>query len=274
MLRKLGVLLCLLALAEASALPALRADYSHCYRSGYSYWPGGHWCGGGGYGAGYYKAGYYRSYAAYYESPVLKPYFVRYLAVLPLAELPTYGAYAETAKATPAAAPAAMPPAAPAATSSLEAKLDRVLALSEQTLNRVGTLEQRVSAVEARVGIAPAPAGGPPAAPRAAGADAPDVPTMLHAACARCHEAKVAAKLGKRFVCFADGPDGAEMAKLGPDGKPAQLARADLQKMRDQLAKGKMPPETDAEGHPVKPMSEADRKRAVAFLDEALKNAK
>lgn len=254
-----------------SAAPASFAG--SCGFHGYSsrgYWPGGYWSGGGGYSAGYYAPGYYKTYS-YYEEPV----FIKFKAVVPLVELPTYGAYVVqpppvAAPGHPAAAPAMPTPAA--AAGATDSKLDEIISLTKQNLSRTASLESRMSAVEERVGIArpPATPSATPKAPAETAKDAPDGPTVLYNRCASCHEAKSAPTLGKNVVLFVTTAEGPEMAGVGADGKPEVLSQAVLKKVEKELAGKTMPPESGKDGKPVPAMPEAERKVALDFIRRVL----
>ena len=152
--------------------------------------------------------------------------------------------------------------------SASDVKLDRLLTLAEQTSTRLGSLETRVTALEGRGssgGPPPGAAATPPAMPAGM-----DVPGLLFAKCAACHEAKVSAKLGKRFTLFVVAGDRVDMAKLDAAGKLVQLTPTDLRKMERVLADNSMPPPEDIDKKPVPGLTPAERAEAVKFLQAAL----
>lgn len=247
-------------------------NYSPSYGDRRYYWHGGYYGGDRYYPAGSYSAGYY-SYPAksynYYEDPV----FIKYKAVIPLVELPSYGAYYQPPPPTPGTAPTASAPTAtgynPAIpTSNVEGKLDRLLMLSEQTSGRLTRLEARVVAIESKTGTTPAPE---PARLPGGGEDAlADVPNLFHARCASCHEEKVAATKGKKFVMFVSGPMGVEMAQKDGKGELVQIPAEAMKKIEHELSEGNMPPAKSADGKPVQGITPDERKRMIDFVKRVL----
>lgn len=188
--------------------------------------------------------------------------------------------------------PALAPAATPNCTMTADAnnKLDKLLVIAGQTSDRLVKLEARVDVIEkggsggtivpsrptptptpAHTPV-PTPAPAPPAkeAAPAANMQEEDVPTYLFNNCASCHHSKVAAKLGKKITLFIDGPEGSEMATLGPDGKPTLLSPATLQKIDEVMRDGTMPPERGVDNKPITPPTVQQRQKVREFIRQAL----
>ncbi len=225
------------------------------YQNGSYYWQGGYYNGDSHYSAGYYAPGYY-DYNHYTQ-----PYFIKYKAVIPLIEIPTYGIYVKdsppdrmTAPVTPTTASA----------SSVDGKLDKILALTEKTSKDVDNLRVRVEVLEGKRSPEP-----PARAPVDVNPDQVAI-DILHKNCYACHESKAVAVHKSRVVLFVKGDAGDEMATL-KDSKVEPLSPAVLKKVRDVVADKSMPPEKDKDGKAVAVMSDDERKKVLAFLAKYVK---
>jgi mono/diheme cytochrome c family protein len=149
--------------------------------------------------------------------------------------------------------------------------------------SRVDDLDRRMRALEVR-GPTPPPGPADPFAPGRLPApekapapkketSAETMPQMFHAACAACHDQKVAKDKGGSFVMFVTQFDGivAVSAEMGP--KPGEtLSVAALKKMHARLTtkdvKKVMPPATDAEGKALQALPPERRAQMAAWLQE------
>lgn len=187
------------------------------------------------------------------------PVLAKFVAVLPVAEFPTYGAYytppavAYVPQPAPQAAAVTPPPAQAQAASASDLKL---------VLEALKALDGRLGAVEARLGgrtapAVPAPAAPAPAVPTPAPADpfnpaavpqasgqteprsaaratsqpGAELSKLFQTRCAACHEAATSAEKGGGFTLM----EGAELAKLD---------ERQVRRLASVSYKGSMPPKS------------------------------
>lgn len=279
-MRTLGVILCFLALPGMVRAQCHFRGYSsysypsYSYGSSYSYggtyYPAGYYPASHGYPAGYYSAGYYPSYGYAKEFVPVATYvpvpFPLYLATAATVTTAAASNATTLGAAAPAAAPA-MPPAMPAAAPA--GNCDKMAAVLAQQTTILASIAADLKAMRGGAASPTAPAV-PEAAPKAAAPEKPDVPTLLHARCAACHESAVSATKGKRFTMFVTTDKGPEMAKKNAAGATVALEPADLQKIEKELASGHMPPAKDDAGAPVPGLTPTERQGAVEFFRRVL----
>jgi hypothetical protein len=228
-------------------------SYSPSYSNSY-YWPGGYYGGGGGYSPGYYAPGYYE----YYNNHYSQPYFIKYKAVIPLVELPTYGVYVQDSPPE-----RVVTSTAPAVTSNLDSKLDKILTLTEKTSKDVDSLRVRVELLEGKRTAEPSRNVAPAADPDQ------EAVNILHTRCYACHEAKAVMTSRSKVTLFVKTDAGDEMATI-KDGKPDMLPLNVIKKVKDVLTDKSMPPEKDKDGHAVAVMSDDERRKALAFITKVM----
>lgn len=204
-----------------------------------------------------YSSARYATYSTptYYEAPIVKKkvveeiVFQRYIAVLPLLDLPTYGAYYVAPPPT-AAAPAVAPAPAAAPTAQPCGDMARVLKLLESMDDRIRRLEGGGASAPGREPVSP-----PPRAPGKV-----DLRQINQQKCSACHQQGNEAKGGDFVLSDASG----SIVKL-TDGQLADLqthvVKGSMPKMNATSRAVGITPLTDDEAEAW--IEEARRQRAV-----------
>lgn len=268
-MKRVGVLLLLLVpcLAQAGSCGYRYGGYGHATYHGYSsyhqgsyYWPGGYYAGDSYYRQGYYSPGYY-DYNHYTQ-----PYFIKYKAVIPLVELPTYGVYVQD---SPPDRPTAPSPAV--SSSSVDSKLDKILTLTEKTAKDVDSLRVRVEILESRKLVESPPA-------KDTVSPEQEVVDLFYNSCYACHGEATASKLVKNkkneevmigggVVLFVDvGSGQSEMANRDSGKNIKPLSKTTLEKVDKALTENRMPTDKTHEGKPVPGLDDKDRQKMIAFV--------
>jgi hypothetical protein len=230
------------------------------YHKGSYYWQGGYYGGDNHYSAGYYQPGYYDYHQNY--NHYVQPYYIKYKAVIPLVEVPTYGIYVQDSP------PERVVPAPASVASSADSKLDRILVLSEKTSKDVDSLRVRVEVLEGK--RSPEPVRNTAVKPpEPAVSEEQAVVDLLHKNCFACHESSSVAKYKSKVAFFVDLGEGKSEIAVKKDDKLEPLTPQTLKRIKNAVADKSMPPEKDNSGHPIV-MSDDERKRVIAFLDKLI----
>lgn len=249
---------------------------------GHHYWPGGYHSGSVGYPAGHYSAGYYKNAVTYDDRVYVADHvkFRRYVAVVPLVELPSYGSYyVQPPTGTPRSEPEAKPAPAPADGMKKEI-LEAIKGVATQvtTMNtRIDGLEGRIKALEGSKPdskpVDPPKPDGKPVDPFKAPTAASKGLELMHTYCGSCHSAKSAKTAGGDYVMFLEDKDGnVLLGKLSKSGLASDpLSDDDLKSSKRKMLKKAMPPKKNAKGEVIPEVPDADRQAMVAWVDEELK---
>lgn len=175
------------------------------------------------------------------------PVFTRFIAVIPLVDLPSYSAvYAPPVVVSPAAPPAIAPVPAGQAAAAPGADMKAVLDLLKAMDARI----QKLEAGPKKPADPFAPAAAAPAQPAAQQAR-PDVLKVIVAKCASCHDAKAAADKGGGLT-------------LTDAGALVRLTDRQARKTLTSVYAGKMPPRSSG----IAPLSDEEVAVVVAHLDK------
>lgn len=245
---------------------------------GHHYWPGGYYSGSAHYPAGHYNAGYYKNVVTYDHSTHIADYvqYRRYVAVVPLVELPSYGSY-YTPPSTGTPQPAPSKPDMPAPSDAMKKEiLDAIKGVASQVTTmstRIDDIDKRVKALESGA----KPPDTKPTDPFKTD-KAPTAVQMMFNRCASCHDSTVATKMGGEFTMFVSERDAdgnitkSQLAKLTKSKLATDpLDERDLKKVKFKISNRKMPPKADVNGKAVDEVPEEERKAMVAWLEEKLK---
>lgn len=174
------------------------------------------------------------------------PLFTRFVALIPLVDLPSYSAvYAPPVVVNPAVPPAITPVPAgqPGQTGDMKVILDLLKAMDARL--------QKLEAGPRKPADPFAPAAAQSAQPAAQPVQAPDVLKVIVAKCASCHDAKAAADKGGGLT-------------LTDAGALVRLTDRQARKTLTSVYAGKMPPKSSG----IAPLSDEEVAAVVAHLDK------